>query len=210
MFLFLGEDERVADFQHGEGERQQSAGHEIGGDEGGGDPPEGAGGRAAEIHGGFFECHAGLLESGDRAAHDIRQSSHAVGDDEDDDRIVIGHQEVKWSAFAGHGEVAESHDQPGNGQGQHGQRIQPLASWHIAAADEPGDADPQHEINKGRERGVFQAVSDRSHRPRVTQSICVVLQRERRWNDGLVPVLGKADQQHADMGQQGDRGDAGK
>jgi len=60
--LFLREDERVADLEHGKREREQSAGDDVGHDQRQSDFDHGLEGRAAEILGGVLERFARLLK----------------------------------------------------------------------------------------------------------------------------------------------------
>ena len=75
----MGQDERVAHLQHGEGKSQESTGEEVRCNEGEGDFPEGLEGWAAEIVGGFFEGDAGLLKAGGGRANNVGKASHGVG-----------------------------------------------------------------------------------------------------------------------------------
>src|ERR1043166_2449449 len=76
--VFLhGQDQAVADLQHGEGKRENRPGNEVGHDERQGDLAQGAEWGGAQVGRGLFQGDAGLLESGVGRAHDIREPPHA-------------------------------------------------------------------------------------------------------------------------------------
>jgi hypothetical protein len=123
---------------------------------------------------GFFERGADLLEAGGGGTHDIRQTTHRIGDDEQQQRIFTEHEPVEGLAFTRHGEITEGHDDAGHGQRQHGHRIQHLPPPDAGAHGNIGHADAEDERHEHRQRGVFQTVGDGRQREFMAERVVVV------------------------------------
>ena len=97
--MFLGEDEGVTHLQHREGEGEEAAGDEVGGNERERNFDQRFEGRAAEVLGGFFEGFARLLEASNGGAHDVGEAADGVGDDEQNRGIADGVEEREEFSF---------------------------------------------------------------------------------------------------------------
>lgn len=219
--LALCEDERVGDFEHREGEGEESAGDEVGGDEGDDDASDGGDGGGAEVDGGLFELAGGLLESGDGGAHDIGQSADRVGDDQQQNGVGVGSDDIDETFEGitdaegpreGHGDIAEGHDESGDGEGEHGERVDEGAPADARADDDVPDEDADEEVDDDRGGGVLERVDDGSEGDGVSECIGVVLERPGARDDALVPGAfdGEGGDDDASMGDEGEAGDEGE
>ena len=210
MRLLHGEDERVGDFEHREGKREQAASHHVRGDEREGDAAQGAQRRAAEILRGFFERDAGLLKARDGGAHDVRQAADGVGDDEQASGIFRGIEEGEGASILRHGDVAEGEDEAGHGEREHGHRVEDAASGKICADDDVGDGDAEDDVHDGGGARVFQAVDDGRDGEAVAERDVEMLRGPSRWKDGAIPLAREGHEHDARVRQEREQGDSGE
>ncbi len=118
---------------------------------------------------------AGLLEPGDGGAHDVGQPADCVGEDEDENRIAVGDEEVEDLALGREREVSEREHQPGDGERQHRDRVERMTPGNLRAHDDVGDRDTQHEVDESRQRRILQRVADRWHGQFVPERVVEML-----------------------------------
>ena len=114
----------------------------------------------AQILRSFLKGDAGLLKTRYRRTDHIGKSPNAVGDDKDRKRILERVQCAENFSFLRHRQVAEREDDAGNGQREHGDRVEDVAAGKLRADDNVSDRDTQDEINHRRKAGVLKAVSN--------------------------------------------------
>lgn len=183
VVLALGEHQAVGDFEHAEGEGEHGAGDEVGEDQRQGDAADGEEWACAEVGGGFFEGDGGLLESGDGAADHVGEAADAVGDDEEEGGIGLDVEEGleeralldagEVGKVGADGEVAEGHDDAGDGEGEHGEGVEEAAEAQGGANDDEGDGDAEEDVEEDGEAGEEEAVGDRGLSRAARQGWCV-------------------------------------
>lgn len=93
--LLGGQNQRIGHFEHREGKRQDTASDDIGRDQGKRDLPQRAQRTGSQTLSRLFQIHAGLLKPGRRRPDHVRQASHCVGDDQQNDGILSQPQKSK-------------------------------------------------------------------------------------------------------------------
>ena len=132
----------------------------------------------AQVQRGLLECHARLLEAGGGRPHHIGQPAHGVGDDQQRGRILDRIEPGEQVPVLAHGEIAESQDEAGNRERQHGEKIEDCAAGEAGAHDHIRDGGAEHEVDDGGKAGVFEAVGDGRHRQVVAERQAEIVEGE--------------------------------
>ena len=105
-------------------------------------------GVALQRLGRFFKRDITLLQPGNGSPHNVGESTHRVGGNEEQQRVTgITDQPVQWFSFLSDGNVAKSEDQAGDCQWQHHHGIQDDPAPDSAPDNNPGNGGAQNEVD---------------------------------------------------------------